>query len=154
MFTVLADSLKWGKRTFSAIPVVGGVEYAPIHFHAIVQDNFSSLSREQRAKAPYPLQDTGRYTFDTVRKGQKAHATFGITNTSKTDTMIIRAAYCESEGVSVKAPSTIRPEERAEFKITIAPGALVRGLNRFYVTVVSNSPYNPVLTVEVSGKME
>ena len=154
VFSVVADSLSWGKRTYTATPVVGGVAYAPITMHAVVIDSFKSLTREQKANAPYPVPDSGAATFGPVYKGQKGNAVFGITNSSQTDTMIIRAAYCESEGVTVKAPKSIPPGERAEFKVTIAPGALVRGLNSFVITVVSNSPYNPVLTVGVSGKME
>lgn len=143
----------WGPQFFYATPVVDGIAQEPVSFSVIAIDDFSSLSAEERAAAPYPVLRSSTCSFGTVRSGQPAKASFEISNDSD-QPLIIRAVYSETDGISFDAPSAVGPRKSATLVARIAPSALSKGSNVLRVQVQTNSPYMQILDIDIVGKVE
>ena len=153
-YAIKVDSSAWGLRRFDATPVVNGTLYEPVTFTVITVEDYSFLPVSERNSAPRPIIVDRDCSFGTVRSGRPATAVFQIRNSSSEAPLQIRAAFCEDSGIEIAAPSEISPGQTADFRVSVAPSALVRGTNSFKVSVLSNSPMRQIVEVYVSGKVE
>ena len=145
------DSLVWGRRIYSFTPVIRDLAFESLSISTML-DNFSGMSSAERNASAFPVLADGGRDFGTVRKGQKAKASFSIFN--KSDKVLkVRAVYSELDGVEITSPGTIGPRETASFDLTISPAALHTGRNSVKVTLVSDSALVPVLDLYINGNV-
>lgn len=117
---------------------------------AKILDDFSILTPEQKANAPKAVFDKLEYNFGTIKEGDVAEYNFTLKNEGKSD-LIIR---------KVKAScgcTAVEPKEKV-----IKPGQSTTIYTRFdsrgragrqfkTVTVITNDPNNPEITLRISG---
>lgn len=152
-YAIEVDKKCWGRKLYKAVPVVNGAKSAPVYFSLTATEDFTSLSREERESGPLPRVLDRTCTFGTVHAGQSAEATFRVENVAS-KVLKIRAAFSDEEGISIKAPSSIKAHEVATFKVSIPSSVLSAGENSFKLYVQSDSPLMQIVEVYVKGTVE
>ena len=126
---------------------------AKIDITAVLKENFSRLTDEQRMNAPIAKLSTDKVDFGKIDADAEAvKGELVITNTGKSKLMI-RRIYTLDEGVALCCKkSEIKPGKTAKIEITITPSALEKILNA-KATVITNDPETPVQEVRLVGQI-
>ncbi len=119
---------------------------------ATIEEDFSSLTPEQMAKAPVATYAETAFDFGDMVQGEKKEHTFSLTNNGKTD-LIIRNVR-SSCGCTAVAPSkkVIAPGETAPIKVTFDSRGK-RGRQSKSITVITNDPKNPTSTLRITSNV-
>ena len=134
-------------------PVAGDSVY---HFPvtAIVEEDFSGLTDKQRAEAPVAVYDVDRVVLPPAKvNGQEpVSAEFSVGNSGKSD-LIIRRVYSEDHGITVEPLSKkVKQGKKGMIKVSFDPKAQPTGLVNARVTVITNSPDNPIRVIRIVGE--
>lgn len=121
----------------------------------IVSEDFSTLTREERAKAPFMGVETQSLDFGRIdlSKTKKLEKKLSVTNGGESP-LIIRRVYTYDPSITVKTDKTeIAAGKSATITVTVNP-ALLKGSDMLNgrVTIISNSPDNPTENVRVVGE--
>jgi hypothetical protein len=121
-----------------------------ITISASIEENFTSLTEEQRAKAPVIQMVNANFDWGQIEEGQPVECEFAFKNTGKSD-LIIRKIK-PSCGCTTVEPSNkvIKPGQSSSFKVTIKTNGL-SGRNAKSITLISNDPVTPVVAIRISG---
>ena len=124
----------------------------PIEVMAMVIDDFSKMTVNEKLKAPVVRLSQDAIDFGAYDTGQKAmEATFRITNEGE-NTLQIRRVYSADPGVEVKVGKTsLKHGQSAEVKVKVAPSNINSDILNARVVVVTNDPTDPVATVRLVG---
>jgi hypothetical protein len=119
---------------------------------ATIEEDFSSLTPEQLAKAPVAKFDEETFDFGDMKQGDKKEHTFTLSNNGKSD-LIIRNVR-SSCGCTAVAPSTkvIAAGQSAPIKVTFDSRGK-RGRQSKSITVITNDPKNPTSTMRISSNI-
>lgn len=142
----------WGEtRDYVSMKIDGQKISNFITVTATILDDFSKLSPADNASAPKLQFQSTTYSFSNVSQGSLINATFTLTNTGSKE-LIIRKAVGNSPNVKVAcSKTTIKPNEKAEVRVSVNTKNSPSGTVTFPVTVYSNSPTNPQVSLLVSG---
>ena len=153
MCTLMPDSLTWGRRSYSFVPVVNGESQRPVEYWATVLPDFSSLSPSEKNASAYFKVLGEVHHFGVIRQGDSANLRIGLQNVSSKDfsLMDVRA---DRDGVAVSAPASVPAGQRADIDISIDPSVLEPGNNSFIISIVTDSPLKPFTQIEVLGYVE
>lgn len=120
---------------------------------AIVEEDFSRMSPQARAKAPQAKLDP--YTLDLGVVDASAgpiKGTFKIVNRGDTP-MMIRRIYTTDPGVTViQAPDKIKKHKSGEVTIEVDPGQFPSELINARLQVITNDPAQPMHTLRIVGQ--
>ncbi|MCC8071237.1 MAG: DUF1573 domain-containing protein [Bacteroidales bacterium] len=117
---------------------------------AIVQEDFSKLTSEEREKAPRLKVEPMMADFERLGSDEKPTMTLTLVNNGQTP-LIIRKIYTPDAAVAIKLKKTkIAPGKTAELKVTAYGDRLPAGtpLNA-RITLITNDPKQPNTTIRV-----
>ncbi len=146
---------RWGliSDSIAIEPVKGGEKYYfPVT--AIVEEDFSKLTQKERENAPIAKYSTDRVVLPELKVNSKesVSADFTITNEGASD-LLIRRIYSEDPGIKVEAPaSKIKKGKSTVVRVTFDPKAQPTGVVNARVTVITNSPDNPMQVIRIVGE--
>ncbi len=121
-----------------------------ISISATIEEDFSKLTPEQRANAPKANFNTNEFNFGTITEGEKKEFDFILTNNGKTDLLIRKIkASCGCTAVT-PAETVIKPGKSTNIK-TIFDSTGKPGKQNKTITVITNDPNNPTITLRVTG---
>lgn len=144
------DSLEWGRRSFFVTPIVDGERLDDIEFRALVLEDFSSLTSEQRNKSAIFRVLGEVHHFGIVRQGDAATARIGLENVSDVP-LRLKSVRADRDGIVFDYPEFIPARSKAGIEIRLSPAALQPGDNRIIISLVSDSPLVPYTEVELLG---
>lgn len=155
-FTVTAERGIWGKNTYWATPVIDGRTYTTsegrtrIGVKAFTKENFDSMSESERAAGPMPRFENSTYSFNRIKKGEKIHAEFTLTNSGKSPFCVYKLdtdACCYSHSdIPVAAPG-----EKVTFRVHVDTENMPKGETLVLVTLTTNSPLRPIVNLFIAG---
>jgi hypothetical protein len=119
---------------------------------ATIEEDFSSLTPEELAKAPSISFNTMSHDFGDIKQGDRVEYDFIIQNKGKRD-LIVRDVKT-SCGCTVVSPAKkiISPNERVPVKV-IFDSAGKRGRQNKAITVITNDPKKPTSILRVSANV-
>lgn len=122
---------------------------------ALVCEDFTRLTPGARANAPEAVADPEIVDFGEIaRDGGPVSRTFDVANRGKSP-MALRRVYTGDRGVNVAADrSKVKKGKHATVTVTVDPSALPSDLLNARVTVITNDPLRPTVTVRASGMVK
>ena len=151
---------QWGLNTdtltVSSQPLRAGNDpsgTADILVMAQVIESFDNMTDRQRANAPAIMADCGdRVDFGSLTLGETAQRTFTVTNKGK-DLLAIRRVWVpEGEGITATADrQEIKRGKKATVTVTVDTSKLQDGLLNVPLTLMTNDPVNPRMTIRLVG---
>ncbi len=117
---------------------------------ATIEEDFSSLSPEQRANAPHIGFNQNTFDFNEIKQGEKVEYTFTITNSGKSDLIIHNvSASC---GCTVANPrnDVIKAGESTTMEV-VFNSAGKSGKQNKTITIISNDPEHSRSILWVKG---
>lgn len=146
----------WGltTRNITVSPGSGEDMSKTVSLTAIVNEDFSALSKAELENAPKIAISVNSVDFGTIRRGEKREMEFKIENYGK-DNLIVRKISSSSPSVKVKlSKNTIKSGGNATVKVTVdAPGENDDMLNE-RITLITNAPDRPVSNLRVTGEIK
>jgi len=120
---------------------------------AYIEEDFSKLSKEERANAPKIKFDREGYDFGKVKNGTKVNCSFEFTNEGKQD-LIIRKTKASCGCTATDPEKTLlKPGERSKINVTIDTSSL-HGEQSKSVFVFCNDPGYSAVTLQLTGTVE
>ena len=147
-----AAKTNWGATTYSANVLCNGVKAPkPVKVECMIVDNFSRLTKEERAKGSMVLAVNSSYNFGTIQAGKPVTATFQLRNTGQSPLVLHKIDA--PENVKVTTPTTIAAGEKFTFTAKIDTSAC-KGEEIITITIITNSPNRPLVNLFVTGKVQ
>jgi hypothetical protein len=148
------QSDEWGMSTHNFRLMVNGVspERNIVYVSADIQEDFSHLTGDDRAKAPVITFDGRVFDFGRISQGQTVEHHFNFTNQGQSD-LIIRAVRAGC-GCTTSEPLKLRlaPGEASSIRAVFNPAGF-RGMQNRAITVISNDPASPSLVLRITGEI-
>ncbi len=120
---------------------------------ATIIEDFSSLTPEEKEHAPKASFESRTYNFGTVKDGKKVEHNFVLKNAGKNDLIIRKIwATCGCTAVTPKK-TVIGPDEITQIKVVFNSTGR-KGNQKKMITVVTNDPENPRITLWLEGVVE
>ena len=116
----------------------------------VIKEDFSALSREQKAAAANPMFESSTFTFGAVKPGAKVEASFELTNLGKSE-LVIYKADSDSRRVSVTQAPAVKAGGKATVRATLDTRGMASGEALFIVTLTTNSPLRPLVNLYITG---
>jgi len=118
-----------------------------------INEDFSKMTPEELAKAPKIKFDNTTFDFGTAKQGDKVECTFTFKNEGENDLVIRKVkASC---GCTATNPEKTLLKKGEESKITATFNTSGReGKQYKTVTVITNDPSNPTITLNLQGNVE
>ena len=126
---------------------------ADIHVMAQVMEDFDNLTDKQRADAPVIAVDCDeRLDFGSMKAGEVVTRSFTITNKGKERLAIRRLWVPQGEGITLKADrQEIKRGKKATVTVTVDTACQQENLLNVPLTLLSNDPDNPRVTIRLVG---
>ena len=126
---------------------------ADIHVMAQVMEDFDNLTDKQRADAPVIAVDCDeRLDFGTMKAGEVVTRSFTITNKGKERLAIRRLWVPQGEGITLKADrQEVKRGKKATVTVTVDTACQQENLLNVPLTLLSNDPDNPRVTIRLVG---
>jgi hypothetical protein len=120
---------------------------------ATIEEDFSSMTVEQKANAPSISFDNNTFDFANIKQGDKVEHTFTINNSGKSDLFIRKIkASCGCTAVNPE-DEMIPAGESTTMKVIFDSRGKVGKQNKT-ITVISNDPRHPRSILWVKGTVE
>ncbi len=150
-YTISSRDGVWGYNHYEATPVINGVSSGkPFRIKAFTADNFSSLTREQKAQGSRPVFDESTFSFGHRKQGAKINAAFTFSNKGKQD-FIVYKADSDFAGAIPSAIPEVAPGKEGKFTVSLDTAGLPKGEALVMITLTTNSPLRPVVTLFLAG---
>lgn len=152
-FKLLPEKMdQWGIVTDSLYVSPGaGSAAVALPIVAIVEEDFTALTADERAKAPVARLDGDRVDLGRIPQGASGTYTGVIKLTNEGCTpMAIRRVYSQDPGVEVSADATeLAPGKSATITVTFDASVQPEGIVNARFTVITNDPDRSVQNVRV-----
>lgn len=158
-FTVTASRDKWGKNDYWATPVINGKTYKnadgkdKIGIWAFTKENFSHLTQEQKENGPLPAFYESSHSFGKVKKGETVTAEFVVRNDGG-ETLRIYKVDVNSCKWSHSVIPIVAPMKEEKFRVHLDTSGLPLGESLTIITLVTNSPLQPIVNLFIAGIVE
>ena len=120
---------------------------------AIVKQDFSHLTAEERANAPHIKFEDTKFDFGTITEGAKVTHEFKFTNTGKSN-LIIKKVRASCGCTAVAPPKkAIKPGESSSIKATFHSRGK-RNRQHKSIRIYANDPDNSVTTLIIRGTVK
>jgi|DewCreStandDraft_4_1066084.scaffolds.fasta_scaffold35647_2 hypothetical protein len=124
----------------------------PIIIKSDIYEDFSKMKPEKLKLAPKAYLVNTNYDFRFVKKGTEVKTTFNIKNKGKTQ-LLIRKVDVSCPCIDVKYPEKVRFDRDSPIDITVFTNNL-KGKIHETITIVTNDPSNPRITLHIMGIVE
>jgi hypothetical protein len=116
-------------------------------------ENFANLTAQQLADAPKFVCEKAQFDFGTIKEGDKVENEFKIRNDGKTDLVLHK--IIPSCGCTTINPMNmvVKPGETTSLKFKFDSSGKKSTQDKF-ITVLSNDPKNPEMTLKIKGMVE
>jgi len=150
IYTFTASKERWGLNDYTATVSVDDKDYGKLRFKAATKEDFSALSREQRAYGPNPKFGDSVFTFNPMKAGPEVKAVFTLTNIGKSPLHIYKI---DTDNDAIKVPSIpdLAPGQSHTINASVATSKLEKGEIRIMITLTTNSPLRPLVNLFVTG---
>lgn len=140
---------RWGKNFYKATILCDGVKAGEFSTEATIVTPYTSLSKEQKDKAPQIMLDKSAIDFGSAGYYSSIPVRVKISNPGKSDLRIYKV---ETGGVKMEihCPATIKAGGSGILTGSIRPNKIGEDIV-FIITLVTNSPERPLVTIFVSG---
>jgi len=119
---------------------------------ATIEEDFNSLSPEEKANAPSISFDSNTFNFADIKQGEKVEHIFTISNMGKSDLYIRKVqASCGCTAVNPE-DETIPAGESTTMKVVFDSRGKVGKQNKT-ITIISNDPKHPRTILWVKGNV-
>lgn len=161
-YTVTAENGKWGRMQYYMSPLVNGnalsakaegKEANKITVTAFIKEDFSGWTKAMKDKAAQPVFENSNYSFGKVKKGALLKASFKFTNKGKSALEIYKAET-DTEGAAVEALPAVPAGKSGIVNINIDTGKIPKGETLIIVSLVTNTPIRPTISLFISGAIE
>lgn len=153
-YTITADRSHWGTSRYFATPVVNGrPAKGQLCFRTVIKEDFSSMSKEEKASAANPMFDTNTFNFGRVKAGTKVNAVFSCKNVGKTPLKVFKADS-DCECVEVGDIPDLKPSREYRIEASADTKGMEKGEALIIVTLITNSPLRPIVNLYISGYLE
>ncbi len=128
------------------------MENEKLSISATVEEDFTHLTPEERAKAPHMTFTTTEFNFGTIKSGETKSFNFEFTNTGKSDLYIRKIkASC---GCTATNPEkmVIKPGETSKIGTTFNSTGK-KGSQNKTITVITNDPDASSIILKVKGEV-
>ena len=178
-YNVTSDTKHWGKNWYYATPVVDGRTMtatgspAPrekadgdtilsdentsigkgttrIGVWAFTKENFSGISKEDKAKGASPVFENTNFNMGRVKAGRKVTAAFAFTNKGKSP-LKVYSIDAETSRINAAAVSATPAGAKGSINIDFDTTGLPKGPVTVVLNVTTNSPIRPLVTLTISG---
>lgn len=120
---------------------------------ANIEEDFSSMSADQMAKAPVLSVDNPEFKFGKIKQGENVEHTYILTNSGQSALLIRKVkASCGCTAVNPEK-NVIAPGESVNIKTVFKSAGKVGNQNKT-VTVITNDPKNSKMVLWVKGEVE
>ncbi len=116
----------------------------------VIKEDFSALTREQRAAGPNPMFESSTFTFNAVKAGTKVEAVFEASNIGKGE-LVIYKADSDSRRITVTQIPTIKGGGKGTLKATLDTKGMPSGEALFILSLTTNSPLRPLVNLYITG---
>lgn len=150
-YTVSARKGVWGYNHYEATPVINGVSSGKsFRVKAFTADSFSGLTREQKAQGSRPVFEESTFSFGHKKQGAKINAVFTFTNKGRQD-FIVYKADSDFAGAAVSAIPQVAPDKEGKFTVSLDTAGMPKGEALVTITLTTNSPLRPIVTLFLAG---
>lgn len=150
-YTVKARTDKWGSNAYSATPVIDGeTATRPLVVNAFTVENFSSLTKDQKAKGSRPVFAESTFSFNHVKQGAKVTAKFTCVNKGASD-LLFHKADADFAGAKASALPSLAPGAEGSFTVSLDTQNLPKGEALVIITLTTNSPSRPIVNLFLAG---
>lgn len=149
--TVKAEENKWGYNEYFATPVTNGTKSnEKIKIVAFTAENFTSLTREQKQLGSRPVFAESTFSFGHKKQGARITATFTCTNKGKQE-LVVHKADSDFPGAIPSTFPVLKPGQEGKFTVSLDTSALPKGEALVMITLTTNSPLRPIVTLFLAG---
>ena len=158
-FCVKADRSLWGKNTYYTTPLINGKAYnnangsSRIGIWAFTKENFSHLTKDEKANGSRPTFKESTYSFGKIKRGTIVHAKYSFKNDGKSDFVVYKIDSDAGQWSHSSIP-TIKPGGEAIFTVDLDTSNLPAGESLTIVTLTTNSPLRPLVNLFIAGFIE
>ncbi|MBR1575617.1 MAG: DUF1573 domain-containing protein [Bacteroidales bacterium] len=117
---------------------------------AVIKEDFSALTREQRAAAANPMFQSSTYTFGRIKAGTKVEAVFEGSNIGKSE-LVIYKADSDSRRLNATQLPRIKAGGKGTVKATLDTKGMPSGEVLIILTLTTNSPLRPIVNLYITG---
>lgn len=152
-WTVTPDRRHWGRNSYGFDLLANGKKAGRINVSVSTKENFSSLSKEERARGPRPMFTASSYTFKRVKAGTPIKAVFNMKNGGKE---VLRIYKVDSDSPKLSCPSIpeLAPGAGQSIEMNLDTSGMPSGEVLIIVSLTTNSPLRPVVNLFVTGWIE
>lgn len=148
--SVAADRSRWGRNNYKANVVVGGRALGSISFVATTTENFRSWTKQQKDEGAKPMFESSSFNYGKVKAGKVVDAVFKVSNSGKQPFKVYKVDTDNAKAVAGAVPE-VRPGASGEFHVRFDTTGMPSGEAIVVVTVVTNAPKRPVITLFLTG---
>ena len=182
-YSIKANRQRWGKNWYYATPVIDGRRYkatgtlpakeveegtehfysepntrvgigkSEIAFWAATKENFSSLPTDYKNDMANPTFTKSTVSFGKLASGAKTTLTFEYTNNGKMDSEFFKLdADCSN--VKVKEMEKTAPGKKGRIVVELDTKGMPKGENIIALNLFTNSPFRPVISLQIAGTIQ
>lgn len=141
----------WGYNYYCANIVTDGKDSGKgIRIKAFTTENFTQLTREQKQQGSRPVFEESTFSFGHKKQGAKLTATFICENKGKAELKVYKADS-DFEGAIPSAFPDIAPGKSGKFTVSLDTANMPKGEALVMVTLTTNSPLRPIVTLFLAG---
>ena len=142
-------SQKWGKNFYKATILCDGKKAGEFSSEATILTPYTSLSKEQKDKAPQIILDKSSIPFNSAGVYSTIDLSVKISNPGKSELRIYKVET-GGERMDISCPSRIKAGGTGTLKAKIHPRQAEMD-KVFIITLITNSPDRPLVTIFSSG---
>jgi len=151
-YTVESRKNKWGWNDYFATVAVDGKSEAlkKISVRAFTSDTFSNLTQQDKAKGSRPIFEESTFSFGHVKQGESINATFVCQNKGQS-ALHIHKIDIDCPTNSYSSLPDIPAGAKGKFSVSLNTKNLPKGEALVIVTLTTNSPIRPIVSLFVAG---
>jgi len=132
----------------------GGV--AQVSVMAQIEEDFDQLTPQQHAAAPVISMDgVESLDFGVMRRGETHSQDITVTNKGKMPLLIRRVWVPDGEGITASADrNQVKRNKEATITVTVNTAQVKDNMLNTRLTIITNDPENPVMSVRLVGIVE
>ncbi len=124
----------------------------PLTVSAKIVEDFTNLSPEQLELSPKIKFESREYNFGTIKQGDGVEHSFFYTNLGKEDLNVRKVTPNAGCNIKSKGKSILRNGEKSEIVVVINTKGHIGKIHKT-ITVISNDPLQPSITLNIFGTL-
>lgn len=149
------ETEQWGRTVLSSGLLLNGKTAGTrIQAETLIKENFAAYTASERKNGSLPQFDESSRSFGRIKAGTGKTVTFKCRNYGKAGLRIYKVDTNDPD-VTVDYPSAVAPGQSGEIRVTVRPARIPEEGEALYIlTLVTNSPVRPLISLFVTGIVE